>query len=239
MAKSNSLQLDFELVKDLYYDKKYSAKQISQNLSVGLHTVYRYMRKNKLTRRDRRECNQLTHHNRELTYRLKEALSEEERCLKLAAIMLYWAEGAKSEKAKTLDFANSDPGMIQIFLIFLRNVCRISEAKLRVQLYCHSNQNISDLIAFWSGISNIPERQFTKPYIRSSESRSEHKMKYGLVHIRYHDKKLLIQMKSWIDSYCASLTNGSVPKRSTGADCKKLQPSIEMSGCTLQDNGES
>lgn len=84
--------------------------------------------------------------------------------------MLYWAEGAKSGKLgknKIVDFTNSDPKMILVFLYFLREFCGIDEKRLRCLLYCYSNQNVYKLMRYWSKITHIPISQFTKPYIRS------------------------------------------------------------------------
>jgi len=44
--------------------------------------------------------------------------------------------------------------------------------------------------------------QFTKPYVRKGNlNLSNRKLPYGLVHIRYNDKKLLLAIKSWIENY--------------------------------------
>ena len=40
----------------------------------------------------------------------------------------------------------------------------------------------------------------------------------GLIHIQYHDKKLLLEIKKEIDFYKNQF--GQVPKWLTGADCK-------------------
>ena len=47
--------------------------------------------------------------------------SKKEEALRLAGVMLYWAEGCKGWS--TVKFVNSDPSMIKLFLSFLREVC--------------------------------------------------------------------------------------------------------------------
>jgi hypothetical protein len=114
--------------------------------------------------------------------------------------MLYWAEGGKSTAG--LDFVNSDPAMIRVFLNFLRCVCGVDESRLRVYLYCYADQDSKELIGFWSASTKIPEHQFTKPYVRSDFSESKKgKLRYGVVHIRYSDVRLLAVMKEWIAEY--------------------------------------
>ena len=61
--------------------------------------------------------------------------------------MLYWGEGYKGDDknpAKLVDFANSDPDMIKIFLKFLRTVFKIDEKKIKC-IYCSFEGNIGNL----------------------------------------------------------------------------------------------
>lgn len=114
--------------------------------------------------------------------------------------MLYWAEGTFN--GNTVDFTNSNAEMIKIFLKFLRKICGINEERLRVYLYAYEHQNISELQDYWHTVTNIKLSQFTKPFIRKNNLNvTKRKLPYGLVHIRYNDKKLLGSLKSWIDNY--------------------------------------
>jgi hypothetical protein len=118
--------------------------------------------------------------------------------------MLYWAEGARS--GNTVDFANSDSQMIKIFLRFLREICGIAENRLRIYLYAFSDQNIIVLKKYWSKITQVPESKFIKPYIRKVNSRlKDRRMPYGLIHIRYNDKRLLECIKGWLNEYISLL----------------------------------
>lgn len=171
-----------------------------------IDATYRFMRKHNLVRRDKFEQNRVTFNKKEPSFKLKANLSDEEDKLRIAGTMLYWAEGYKVASATLVDFANSDPEMIVVFLRFLRDICGINESKLRVYLYCYSNQNPSLLIDYWSKLTKISKTQFTKPYVREDyDLRKVNKMKKGLIHIRYHDKKLLLLIMDWVDRYTVSL----------------------------------
>ncbi len=118
--------------------------------------------------------------------------------------MLYWGEGYKGNErlpAAGVDFANSDYRMILLFLKFLRSVFVLDEKRFRIYVYCYSNQNTEEIIQFWSKITKVPKTQFTKPYIRTDFKTTANKMPYGLIHVRYSDKKLLLEIKSMIESY--------------------------------------
>ena len=128
----------------------------------------------------------------------------------MAGVLIYWAEGAKFKGMDgvpcTVDLANSDPRMAILFLRFLREICRVDEDKLGVQLYCYADQDIEILKNYWYKRTSISLKKFIKPYVRNDFlPEKSGKMKYGLVHIRYTDKKLLMQIDEWIKEYCKKL----------------------------------
>ena len=191
-----------KIVKRLYYHKLYSAKQIAEELDVLLDAVYYFMRHYGLKRRSFSEDNRLRFEKKKPSFTLKGNLTRYDRELKILGTVLYWGEGYKGKKASIVDFANSDPKMVSIFTHFLRTICGIKENKLRIFLYCYSNQNVNKLINFWSKLTKIPKQQFSRPYVRKDfKQAKQNVMLYGLVHIRYGDKKLLLLIKKWIEDY--------------------------------------
>ena len=128
-------------------------------------------------------------------------LSGSEKMLYVASLMLYWAEGAKAQHG-IVDFANCNTRIVYLFLSVLRQIYQVKEDRIRVLLYCYANQNSDKIIDFWSKLTKISRSQFTKPYVRKDfREEKEGKMKYGMVHIRYSDKKLLSQIMSWIQRF--------------------------------------
>ena len=192
-------------IKSLYYNKDYSAREIAEELKVSIDIVYKFMIRHNLKRRTFHESNRIRFEKSPLSYNLKKNLTEKEKQLKIAGIMLYWAEGAKSNlknRAWMIDLANSDPEMIKVFLKFLRIICGIDEKKIRAYIYAYANQNVRKLLKYWSEITKISLKQFNKSYIRNDFlPEKSGKMKYGLIHIRYNDKRLLLQIEDWIKEY--------------------------------------
>ncbi|MFH1745396.1 MAG: hypothetical protein ABH881_04520 [bacterium] len=194
--------------KDKYYNikKSYnsgmSAKEIAEDFKVSIDAVYYFLRKYKIPRRTGKDVSKLCFERKKPSFILKKNLTDYEKQLKIAGVSLYWGEGSKWEGEKIVDFANSNPQMIEIFLKFLIKICGINKKKLRVLLYCHSNQDAENLKKYWSKLTGISKKQFTKPYIKKSNKKNkEGKMKYGLIHVRYNDKKLLILIKKWINEF--------------------------------------
>lgn len=200
MASIPSEKLHY--IEQLYYKEHKSAREIAGILDVSLDAVYYFMRHYNLKRRSLSEENSLRFANKQLSFDVKQKLNSSEKELKLVGLMLYWCEGYKTDLCKVVDFANSDPSMIQIFLRFLREICGVDESKLRVYLYCYSNQNVDGLKQYWSSVMKIPLSQFTKPYVREDFKLDKiGKMPHGMVHVRYGDKKLFLLIKQCIQEY--------------------------------------
>ncbi|MEK7460956.1 MAG: hypothetical protein AAB647_01935 [Patescibacteria group bacterium] len=196
--------MDIDLIKGLYNSGK-SVPQIANELGLSQWMLYNKMKREKVLRRLPAESNKIRFLSKPLSFSKKNYLRPMERDLMIAGLMLYWAEGSK-RNINTIDFANSDPKMVVIFLNLFRSIYQIQEDKLRVLLYCYANQSIPDLILFWKKLTKIPEKQFTKPYVRSDFQEDKvNRMRYGMVHIRYNDQRLMTQLKKDIDSFTKQL----------------------------------
>lgn len=183
-----------EVLNDLYWNKKYSISKIAVLTNLSGVSIYKKLRKYDIPRRTISESKFKKGH------KINSRLTLEEEKLKIAGVMLYWAEGTKT--GNRIDFANSDPSMIKIFLKFLREICHIDEKRLRAYLYMYESLDIEQLKKYWVNLTEIPLKQFSKPYIKTNNlNLSQRKMSYGLVHIRYSDKKLFDLMQMWIKEY--------------------------------------
>jgi predicted DNA-binding protein YlxM (UPF0122 family) len=136
------------IIKKLYYEKGHSMKDIAKKFDVSLKTVSRFMENNNLKRRNLKEANSNTFKHKSLSFKIRTNLKDKDKELFIKAIMIYWCEGAKSIKSHTVDLANCDPEMLKLFMLFLRKICRVDENRIRIYLYCYSNQNIENNIGY-------------------------------------------------------------------------------------------
>ncbi len=197
MATINNNNLE-EIKK--YYQDGFSVREISEKIKAPFNATFYFLRKHKIPRRTAKESNALQFAKKPLSFKIKNKLSVSEEKLKVASLMLYWGEGAK--RGHTVDLANSDVIMIKIFLKFLRSICQVNESRLRVYTYCYSNQNIDKILNYWSVVTKIPLIQFSQPYIRNDYAmKVGRQMEYGMIHIRYNDKKLLNYILEEIENY--------------------------------------
>src|SRR5258708_3554275 len=88
------------------------------------------------------------------------------RDLLIIGTSLYWAEGYKKPvlingKTKTfhrVSLTNSDPDLICIFLIFLREVCGVPADKIKIWIRYFEHQDQAYLLDFWQKKCNIQIR---------------------------------------------------------------------------------
>lgn len=175
-----------------------SAPQISKELNINIKTVYNSLIRSGIVRRTAKQAGELSFINKKLSFEKPKVINEHQKLLFASALMLYLGEGNKRDSS-TVDLANSDPAIVLIFLKALREIYKIDEKRIRVQLYCHYTAR--GKIGYWSKLLGINKNQFTKPYVVTGNSVVKNgKMKFGLVHIRYSDKKLWLQIMNDLEN---------------------------------------
>ena len=116
----------------------------------------------------------------------------------LAGLMLYWAEGDKSERGYAVKFSNSDPAMIKFMMRWFRKVCKVPEKKFRIALHIHELHCRKDIENYWSKITNIPLSQFHKTFIKpTSLKHRKNRLYNGTCAIRISGIDLLRRIKGW------------------------------------------
>jgi hypothetical protein len=90
--------------------------------------------------------------------------SVNKRDLFIAGLALYWGEGYKKGNEE-LGFTNSDPRIIRIFIRWMHDIygTRSQDYILRVTINSLHRQRIENIESYWSNITGLPKKQFTKP----------------------------------------------------------------------------
>lgn len=131
--------------------------------------------------------------------------------LMLIGAALYWAEGYKRLKTRNgrtvtyhaVSLTNSDPRLVNIFLLFLRRVCLVSEQKIRASIRYFNHQDPDKLLRYWSRATKISEKNFGKSLLSNSSAsrgiRDPHRLPYGVIQISVGDTKLFYKIMGWIE----------------------------------------
>lgn len=104
-----------------------------------------------------------------------------------------------------LRFTNSDPKLISLFLILLRESFVLDEKKFRCSLHLHEYHREKKQLDYWSKITHIPRSQFYKVHHKISGGKRIHEQYQGCLTLYYHDsllaKELYYVYKEFIGVY--------------------------------------
>lgn len=118
----------------------------------------------------------------------------------LAGIMLYWGEGEKSPKMSRVKLANTDPLMIRVFYLFLKDVIKVPKDKVLIWLLLYPDLNDIMQKRFWNRATGIPLSQFKESiYIKGRHP--TRRLSYGVCNIYVQSRELKEKMIAWINLY--------------------------------------
>ena len=92
----------------------------------------------------------------------------EARDLVLAAVVAYWCEGSKDKpyaRRERVTFINSDPGLIRLFLAWLRQE-DIGAERWRLSLSIHESADVDAATEYWADVAGVPAATFGKPTLK-------------------------------------------------------------------------
>ena len=113
-----------------------------------------------------------------------------------SGIMLYWAEGDKTQER--VGFTNSDPLMIQFMMTWFRKICRVPESKFRIALSIMTLHNKNASERFWSKITGLPLSSFNKTRIKPTLLKGKRNPSYmGTCRVIISDKNLFRMIIGW------------------------------------------
>ena len=122
----------------------------------------------------------------------------------IAALMLYLGEGDKSLKGHSLRMANIDPAVLNIFIKFLQQFCKVDYNKIKFWLLCYPDHDVGLCENWWSENLGLPKDHFYKTQIIQGRHKSK-KLPYGVGNITIGGKQLKVKVLRWIELMCQEL----------------------------------
>lgn len=132
----------------------------------------------------------------------------------LIGIALYWAEGAKKTKDKVgtmIDFANSDPEMVKLFIQWLLVIVKVKKEDIRIRLHIHDlySEREFQIKEYWSNTINVPLDNFTSTNFKKHNPKTKRsnvgKDYVGLVSVRVkRSTQLNRRILGWIYAIIAT-----------------------------------
>jgi transposase-like protein len=125
--------------------------------------------------------------------------------LHAAGCMLYWAEGSRNRHA--IEFVNSDPAMVVLFLRFLRDCYAVPDAKVRVtcNLFADHEERQREIEDFWLCELELPRACLRKStvnrYSKHSKKKRRNKLPFGTCRLNVYDTRLVHEIRGAIQQY--------------------------------------
>lgn len=127
----------------------------------------------------------------------------------MLGIGLYFGEGSKAQEEVRI--VNSDPVVIKIMLRWFRDFCGVQSHHIRAAIHGYPDNDIDELMNFWSRKLDISREQFIKTSIDTRQNKSpqsKRKLPYGTVHVYVRGggtlplgvKSLHRKIMGWIES---------------------------------------
>ena len=113
----------------------------------------------------------------------------------LMGVILYWKNGNQSDLRKGVYFSSADPGMIKLFLKWLKEVGGIKDEEVKFNIFLAKNKKISveSVVAYWSKVTRFPNTYFNI-YCQKRGSQN------GFLRIKVVQSSMLArQIAGWIE----------------------------------------
>ncbi|WP_026252384.1 hypothetical protein [Streptomyces sp. PsTaAH-124] len=95
----------------------------------------------------------------------------------LAGVVLYWAEGAKDKsysRRERLQFINSDPNVIRLFLRWL-DLLEVERERLTLRVSIHESANVEAAEKFWADVTGVDATSFSRATLKKHHPRTARK----------------------------------------------------------------
>lgn len=126
----------------------------------------------------------------------------------LAGLMLYWAEGDKSDVREAVKFSNSDPHIIKLMMQWFRAICKVPNKKFRVTLHIHELHCRKDIKQYWSKLLHLPLTQFYKTQVKPTSLRHRRNRLYnGTCAVIVNNKNLYRRIRGWKLGFIENMKN--------------------------------
>ena len=184
------------ILNQLYSKQKLSMKDIADKIDVTLPTVWYWMKKHNLPRRSNSDSAYYKLNPNGDPFDIKKRLNRKEKDLLLTGLMLYWAEGSKSTRS-SMQLANLDHRMLQSYLKFLREICRVSEEKLKLYVRVYRKFNKEKARRYWARkLKMSPKRIYVYPHTDIRSKMRKQWSPYGIATLQLYN----LRLRNWIDN---------------------------------------
>jgi hypothetical protein len=148
------------------------------------------------------QVNEKRYRELRLSYQMEGRIKAQEgSTLHMAGCMLYWAEGSKNRNR--LEFVNSDPNMIKMFIQFLREELGVADVSIKVNIHCHQEDPSEQerIGNFWLNLLVLPHSALKNVYIKVGSDSRNNRLQNGVCNLRVESTKYTQHIFGAIQEY--------------------------------------
>jgi hypothetical protein len=127
--------------------------------------------------------------------------------LKLAGGLLYLCEGTKLRQdlrykntfIYSIEFTNSNPKIVALFVKFMKKVLKIEPGRIKGQLFIYPDLDKEKVMKIWSGRTGIPVEQFQKIIMLKAKGSKFKHNPLGTFKVRHSGKEKFLMLQDIID----------------------------------------
>ncbi|MDD5440471.1 MAG: hypothetical protein PHS37_09840 [Candidatus Omnitrophica bacterium] len=184
------------------YTAGHSISDIAGRTGFSTRKIRDILIRNGIQRRSHSEANYLKANPGGDPFKVLKKLTPEEEHLKAMALGLYLTEGTLNHK-HSIRFSNSNPGIVKIFVKFLKVICGVPADKIRASLITYPDVDVQKAIDYWAHFLDLSSEQFSKTTVlmaRRTGGLKRHS-EIGTATVYVHNSKLLGIIKDWVKEY--------------------------------------
>jgi len=190
----NNLSLNKTTLKQLY-GKGLSMSEIAQIQQCSVHKIVYWMNKYRIDRRSRSEALYRRLNPFGDPFQIKNNLTQKDLFLKGLGLGIYWGEGNKVSPY-VISVTNTDPFMLQSFILFLKVICSVKSEKIGYSIVCFNDSDVDEVSAYWSHELQVPVEKFGKIVQVRQQGKGTYKKKskFGVCAVTVCN----IKLKQWL-----------------------------------------
>ena len=185
-----------------HYNAGNSIHDIAEKSGFSMRKVRTILLENGVRRRSHSEASYLKANPTGDPFKILKNLTTEEEHLKAIALGLFLTEG-NIKHQHSVRFSNSNPGIVKIFVKFLKIICGVPADKIKASLIVYPDVEIQKAKEYWTKFLDLPINQFSKTTVLKSRTNGSLKKhsEIGTATIYVHNSKLLGIIKEWVKEY--------------------------------------
>jgi len=124
---------------------------------------------------------------------------------KFLAAILYGCEGAKYPACNAVNFVNSDPYLLLLFLKLLKKSFDLDRRKFSLHLQIHTTHDYEKVKNFWADLLDLPESCFIKPTIKEPRGKKHRNNYMGTCTLRYRNYRIQLKLIGIFEAFIGEL----------------------------------